>query len=166
MFIFVFSLCSQVLRMKLKFVVLIVLNLSGSFCNPHEKAEVDSIRLPGHTRPINYHVDLTMHVHNGTRVYGGNVKIKIVCDVATDVITLHNKGLNISIFAVKAMNNEELAKSITLDASRDFLFVNLDRQLTVGDEYFLYIFFDGLLSMGKSGFYRMDYKNVESGETK
>ena len=151
--------------MKLKIVVLIVVNLSGIFCNPHVKTEVDSIRLPGHTRPINYNVDLTMHVHNGTRVYSGNVKIKIICDVATDVITLHNKGLGISIFAVKAMNNEELAKSIAFDASRDFLFINLDRQLTVGDEYFLYVFFDGLISMGKTGIYRMDYKNVESGET-
>lgn len=163
-----FSLFSVFDKMKwLKFVILIVLYTKSSHCKPSEKVSTfneNSIRLPGHTRPINYDVDLIVNVFNGTRTYSGKVNIKIAVDVATDVITLHNKGLNISQVTLTAMNNDELLNSIALDASRDFLMVKVDRQLVVGDEYSLEISFDGLLSTGKSGFYRMEYRNVESDE--
>jgi hypothetical protein len=145
-------------------VFLIVLYLSGCSCKPAKQADETSIRLPGHTRPLNYDVNLAVHVFNGTREYSGKVKIQIACVVATDVITLHNKGLQISRVTVTDKNNFELHESIAFDASRDFLFVNLERQLIVGDEYSLEISFDGFISMGQSGFYRMEYKNVESGE--
>lgn len=151
----------------LKFVILIALYSSSNDCKPSEKQSLldeDSIRLPSHTRPINYDVELVVHVHNGTRTYSGKVNIKIAVDVATDVITLHNKGLDVSRVTVTAMNNDELQNSMTLDASRDFLFVNVDRQLIAGAEYSLEIWFDGLISMGKSGFYRMQYNNIENDE--
>lgn len=153
-----------------KFVILIALYIGSSDCKPSEKVKVstfdeNSIRLPGHTRPINYDVELTVNVHNGTRTYSGKVKIKIAVDVATDVITLHNQGLDVSRVTVTAMNNDELPNSIALDAPREFLIVSLiDRQLIVGAEYSLEISFDGLISTGKSGFYRMEYKNIASDE--
>jgi aminopeptidase N len=148
-------------------VILIVLYSSSCDCKPSDKNSAfdeNSIRLPGHTRPINYDVELTVHVHNGTRTYSGKVNIKIAVDVATDVITLHNKGLDVIRVTVTAMNNDELLNTIALDSSREFLFVNVDRQLIVGSEYSLEIWFDGLISMGKSGFYRMEYRNIESNE--
>lgn len=146
----------------LKSLVIFAVFLSGIDCLPTKQDFVeDSIRLPGHTRPLHYDVDLTFHVHNGTRNYSGKVIIKIICDLPTDVITLHNKGLTISKVLV---NGEELTNSITLDKSKDFLFINLERQLTVGNEYSVEIWFEGLISLGQSGLYRTEYTNVESGE--
>jgi aminopeptidase N len=152
----------------LKFVILIALYFSsGSDCKPSEKmstVDENSIRLPSHTRPINYDVELTLHIHNGTKTYSGKVNIKIAVDVATDVITLHNKGLDVSRVALTAMTNDELQNTIALDASKDFLLVNVERQLIVGAEYSLEIWFDGLISTGMSGFYTMQYSDIENGE--
>lgn len=122
------------------------------FPKQHDFEGNSSIRFPGNTQPLNYDVQLTVHVHNGTREYSGKVAIKIVCNEATDVITLHNKDLTISKASVTAMNKDELQNSIAFDTSRDFLLVNLNRQLTVGDEYSLEISFEGLFSMEANGF--------------
>lgn len=150
----------------MKFVILIALFLSSCDCKPSEVVDENSIRLPGQTRPINYDVELNVHVHNGTRTYNGKVNIKIAVDVATDVITLHNKGLDVSQVTVTAMNNDELPNTIALDASRDFLFVNVDRQLVVGEEYSLEILFNGLTSTSMAGFYQMKYVDEKTKEIK
>lgn len=124
----------------------------------------DSIRLPGHTRPINYDIDLTVNIHNGSTPYSAKVLIRIAVDIATDVITLHNKGLSITQLTVTDKNNDEVMSTIELDSARDFLFINLESHLTVGDEYFLDISFVGEVSQGTSGFYRMSYTNVATNE--
>lgn len=123
-----------------------------------------SIRLPNHTRPINYDIELSVNIHNGTRSYSGRANINIAVDIATDVIALHNKGLNIGQVRVIDTNDEELTSTIEHDAARDFLIVKVERLLTVGDEYSVEILFNGMISQSTSGFYRMSYRNIESKE--
>lgn len=168
-FSFRFKLGEGVEIMWFKCVVLLALCLNLD-CKPHSGGEnvveldEDSIRLPGNTRPINYDIELDVNVHDGSTPYEGKVIIKIAVDVATDVITLHNKGLSVTRVKVIDLNSEEIANTHELDQARDFLNINVDGLLTVGSEYFLEISFSGEIAQATSGFYRMSYGNVKSNE--
>lgn len=152
------------------FVILIALYLSLSDCKPHASGllgaafDDESIRLPGETRPISYDVELNVNIHNGSTPYNGRVAIRIAVDIATDVITLHNKGLVVEEVRVVDKDNEVLQNSFGLDAMRDFMTINVERLLIAGDEYIVEIDFHGFISMGTTGFYRMSYTNVETDE--
>lgn len=154
--------------MWLKCVVLIALCLSCSDCKPNiwsesfADADDASIRLPGHTRPISYDVELNVNVHNGSTPYTGKVTIGITVDAATDVITLHNKGLVVTQVKVLSVNKEELQNTVELDTVRAFLKIKVDSTLVVGNEYTLEISFNGELSPGSNGFYGMSYNNLET----
>lgn len=130
----------------------------------NEALDDESIRLPGHTRPVNYDVNLTVNIHNGSTPYSARVLIKIAVDIATDVITLHNKGLSVIQLTVTDKNNDEVRSTIELDSARDFLFIRLESLLTVGDEYSVDISFSGAISQGVSGFYKMSYTSVDTDE--
>lgn len=169
-FSFILKFCVIVEMKWLKLVILIALVLSELDCKPHvgnesfADIEGDSIRLPGHTRPINYDVELNVNVHNGSTPYSGKVTIRITVDTATDVITLHNKGLLLTQVKVLDANNEELQNTVELDTVKDFLKIKVDSALTVGNEYTLEISFNGVISMDSNGFYRMSYRNIETNE--
>jgi aminopeptidase N len=153
----------------LMFVILTALSF-GVDCKPSVDSEnfavleENSIRLPEHTRPTNYDIELRVNIHNGTTPYSGKVIIKIAVDIETDVITLHNKGLSVSRVTVTDKFNDELQNTIAFDATKDFLFINVDRLLTVGDEYSLEILFDGVISQTTNGFYRTSYRNIATDE--
>ena len=61
--------------------------------------------------------------------------IKITVDVATDIITLYNKGLKVLDMKVTDRNNDELEKTVKMNKAKDFLIINVERLLNVGDEY-------------------------------
>ena len=150
-----------------KFVIFIAFNLSGFGCFPPSgvaKFDEDSFRLPGHTRPINYDIELAFNIHNGSLPYVGKVVITIVVDVATDVITLHNKGLTVAEVKVIDKDKELLGNDFVVETARDFLFVNVDKTLNVGDNYTLEISFNGRISTANNGIFRTSYRNVESNE--
>lgn len=155
----------------LKFVIFVSFCLHVN-CKPQveikgsESFDDDSIRLPGHTRPINYSVELNVNIHNGTLLYSGRVGIKIAVDVATDFITLHSKALSVSQVLVTDSNDDVLMSAIQLDTARDFLIINVDEPLIVGDEYYLDIPFEGVVSTGLNGLYRISYKNDITNETR
>lgn len=155
----------------LKFIILIVLCFNCIDCKPHVKSETlddadeDSIRLPGQTRPINYDVELNVNVHNGSTPYSGKVTIGITVDAATDVITLHNKGLLVTEVKVLDVNNEELENTVELDTVKAFLKIKVDSAaLVVGNEYTLEITFTGAIALASNGFYQTSYKSIETSE--
>lgn len=151
--------------------IFMALCLSSYDCKPRGESEAvfdlddeDSIRLPGHTRPLNYDVELVVNVHNGSTEYTGKVSIKIAVDVATDVITLHSKELNVIVAKVFNNANEELQNTVELDTTKDFLKINVESALVVGDEYTLEFSFSGDIALTTVGFYRISYRNVTSNE--
>lgn len=123
-----------------------------------------SIRLPANTRPLNYNIELNVNIHNGTLPYEAKVEIKIAVDIAANAITLHNKGLIVTTARVIDKNGEDSFVSFSLDAERDFIFINVDKALIVGDEYTLEISFKGSIATSSAGFYRMSYTDVASNE--
>lgn len=169
-FIFVLKFDEVYQVMKwLKCLIFLAFCMIGFECKPHGESEAafdledeDSFRLPGHTRPLNYDVELNVNVHNGSTGYTGRVTIKIAVDFETNVITLHNKGLNVIVAKVFNNANEELQNTVELDATKDFLKINLDSGLVVGDEYTLDISFSGNIALSTVGFYRISYTDVTS----
>lgn len=154
-----------------KCLIFMALCLSSFDCKPHGENEAvvdlddeDSIRLPGHTRPLNYDVELVVNVHNGSTEYTGKVTIKIAVVVATDVITLHSKELKDITAKVFDKANEELQNTVALDTTKDFLKINVERALVVGNEYSLEISFSGDIALSTVGFYRISYRDVKSNE--
>lgn len=148
--------------------ILIALCLNGFDCKPYiDGAESDgeSIRLPGNTRPVNYDIELNVGVHDGSTSYTGKVRITIAIDVASDVITLHSKGLTVIEVKVLDKASELVGNTHVLDPALDFLIVTVERLLAVGDEYILEISFTGdITETSTSGFYRMSYRDVETNE--
>jgi aminopeptidase N len=152
----------------LKFVILIVASSAViSECKPRSALDDESsIRLPTNTRPENYDIELNVNIHDGNRAYNGKVKISIVVDAATNVITLHNKGLIITQARITDENDDELQSTLEFDEARDFLHVVVESVLVVGAKYSLEISFNGAISEGTNGFYQMSYRDVESDEIK
>lgn len=171
--------CSLTIDRKLEmkfinFVILIALCLRGGSAKPQTKiaddkiiADVeDSIRLPSHTRPINYDIEVTVNIHNGSSAYSGNVFIAIIVDVATDVITLHNKGLSVESVTVRGSNNVVLPSSFESDAAKDFLIISVETLLTVDDLFSIEIQFNGEISSDANGFYKMSYRDAVTNEVR
>lgn len=154
----------------INFVILIVLFWRCSDCRPHDSGSFStvfdnkSIRLFGQTRPINYDVELSVNFHNESTPYNGKVAIRIVVVEATDVIILHNKGLVVERLRVVDKKGEELLNSFDIDTTRDCMSINVERLLIVDEEYIIEIDFNGFISMNTTGFYKMGYRNVETGK--
>lgn len=144
--------------MWFKFAVLIAVGFSAG------AVAQESIRLPGHTRPLHYDIELNVNIHNGSLPYVAKVVIKIAVDVSTDVITLHNKGLPVTGVKVIDKTGEDSYDRLSRDISRDFLFITVDKALIVGDEYTLEVSFNGNIATSNTGFYRMSYRKTETNE--
>lgn len=142
-------------------VILITLCCNSSNCSRVGHANfsgLSSSKLPHETRPINYIVTLNVNIHNGSLPFDGRVMVRVVADVATDVITLNSRGLSVKEARVFDEDDSEMQRGFELDTERDFIYINVDRPLTVGDEYLVQISYNGFISTSKNGFHRVAYR--------
>lgn len=130
-----------------------------------------SLRLPRHISPIEYHVYL--HPNLTTFKFSGKVQVLLYCNEASNNVTLH-VGKKISYTDVQVAfipdsNNTEIKQALEVKKisrlAGEMIWIELDSELQSGSYYFLVIEFDSELSKGLSGFYVSKYTSP-SGETR
>lgn len=144
----------------LKSGILIVAVLSAVLAAPTTFADEDSSRLPKTSIPIHYDLQLRSNVHLGQRAFEGTVRIEIEIVQDTDVITLHNRRLNVT--EVKLYDSSDVEVDILSydeDLTKEFLHIRLNPGvLNAKDHFTVEISYNGQLSTGTDGFYRSSYK--------
>lgn len=149
--------------MKCLYIVILITLCCNSSSNCSRVGHVNfsglsSSKLPHETRPINYIVTLNVNIHNGSLPFDGRVMVRVVADVATDVITLNSKGISVKEARVFNKDDSEVQRGFELDAETDSIHIYVDRPLTVGDEYLVEISYNGFISTSKNGFHRVAYR--------
>lgn len=145
-----------------------MLTLSTINLAPAPFADEGSLRLPKSSIPTNYDITLWTTVDTGERKFTGIVKIDIEIKENSDIITLHNRRLDIDYASVKLINTfteVEYEISVNEDTAREFVFIDSSiRPLVAGENFRVEISYTGELQLGTSGFYRSSY--IESSTTK
>ena len=154
-------------------VVLLAVFLRSSSEMKEMKPQVEqSLRLPRHLSPIEYHVYL--HPNLTTFTFSGKVEVLLHCNEASNNVTLHvGKKINyadVQVAFIPDSNNTEIkralqVKKISRLADVEMICIELDSELESGNYYFLVIEFDSELSKGLAGFYVSKYISP-SGETR
>lgn len=124
-------------------------------------AQSPNMRLPRAIIPKHYDLHLETAVHDGgIRSYGGEVNIDLEVFEATNYVVLHHRGLNLTnVSLVNIVTSSNLSiQSPIYDNVTEFLTIQSDIQLNVGDALRLKIEFTGKLNTGTSGFYRSQYQ--------
>ncbi|KAL7036928.1 hypothetical protein ACKWTF_009000 [Chironomus riparius] len=136
--------------------------------NYFETYNPTTYRLPENSIPISYDIILNANIKEGDFSLVGIVNIKIKIVEATNKITLHSRGLDITkIDIIDATSMEPLLveASFELVTSHDFLVINLGSSVEIGTELQLDIYYNGELRDDGAGFYWASYNNSQ-GETK
>ena len=155
-------------------VVLLAVFLRSSSVEPKQekKAQVEqSLRLPRHLSPIEYHVYL--HPNLTTFKFSGKVEVLLYCHETSNNVTLH-VGKKISYTDVQVAfipdaTHMEIKRALEVKKisrlAGEMIWIELDGELQNGGHYFLVIEFDSELSKGLAGFYVSKYTS-RSGETR
>lgn len=144
----------------LKSGIFLVVFLSSLWAAPTPFADDDgSLRLPKTSIPLHYDITLTTTVHLGQRAFNGIVKIEIEIVENTNLITLHNRGLEVQSATLKMENDTLVTVTISDDKAKEFLNIrSATRELLAGEKFTLELEYSGLLQLGTSGFYRSSYR--------
>lgn len=131
-----------------------------------ELVEEQSYRLPNHTIPEHYDVDIFTKVHLKEDVFNGTVKINIAVLEDTKKVVLHARQLTID--SAKIIDD-----ATSIDCSADYPTQNPTEFLTItpkngqtltrGKKLVVEIKYNGKLRQDNGGFYRSTYK-TENGE--
>jgi len=165
---------SVVAVLLLVLVVLLVVFLRSSSVEAKQenKAQVEqSLRLPRHLLPIEYHVYL--HPNLTTFKFSGKVEILLYCNETSNNVTLH-VGKDISYTDVQVAfiphsNHMEIKQALEVKKisrlAGEMIWIELGGELQSGRQYVLVIEFDSELSKGLAGLYVSKYTSP-SGETR
>lgn len=122
----------------------------------------DPSRLPENVVPVHYDLALTAmtgSVFSGSRNYTGNVKIQIRIVSNTNLITLHNRNLNVTSVTLTAIGGGSPITTTHSYGSYDFFTVDTGATgLTQGQQYLLELDFFGNMRTDMGGFYRSSYR--------
>jgi aminopeptidase N len=140
--------------------IFLVIFVSSTFAAPTPFADDGSLRLPKTSVPLNYEITLTTNVHNnGQRSFRGVVKIEIEIKENTNVLTLHNRGLEVQSAKLQTEDGSVVIIQIGEDKAKEFLLITSSREeLKAGERYTLEVIYSGFLQTGTSGFYRSSYR--------
>ncbi len=119
-------------------------------------------RLPNDTIPETYDITLTTRVDNGIFSFTGNVRIGILANESTQVITLHHRQLtitNVQLFTTTTPAQAVTIGAFDYDPLTEFLLIPVAVNLTAGTRYTLSIDYAGILREDDAGFYRSSYRN-------
>ncbi|XP_050540509.1 aminopeptidase N-like [Daktulosphaira vitifoliae] len=131
--------------------------------------EADKFRLPNNMKPLSYRLDIITHLNEGNFRFEGAVEIKITCIESTNTIILHSANLTIDNTGVVITNGGDKAyqvNSVTLDPSKEFMYVQSSEKFKAGDDYILTIPFSGNLTDSLVGYYKSSYVDRETNKTK
>jgi Peptidase M1 N-terminal domain len=138
--------------------IFLVIFISSTFAAPTPSAD-DPLRLPKTSVPLNYEITLTTNVHNnGERAFNGVMKIEVEIKENTNVITLHNRGLKVDSLKLLTESGSEISQTQRFETDKDFMHLDVARQLNVGEKYSIEINYNGLLQLDMRGFYRSSYR--------
>lgn len=166
------AIVSVVAVLLLVVVVLLAVFLRSSSEVKEKKPQVEqSLRLPRHLSPIEYHVYL--HPNLTTFTFSGKVEVLLYCNEASNNVTLHvGKKINyaeVQVAFIPDSNHTEIKQTLQVKKiSRlggEMVWIELYRELQSGNYYFLVIEFDSELSKWLAGFYVSKYTSP-SGETR
>lgn len=133
--------------------------LSLALAAPAPAADENSLRLPKSSFPLNYDITLTTKVHTGQRSFNGVVKIEIEISEETNVITLHNRQLQVQSVSFRDERGVEVNVVQSDDKAKEFLVItSTSRTFRPAERYTIEIKYLGQLQSGTSGFYRSSYK--------
>ncbi|XP_046670632.1 aminopeptidase N-like isoform X3 [Homalodisca vitripennis] len=126
-------------------------------------------RLPVNIVPTHYDLDIITFLEPDNFSFQGNVKIKVKCSQATDIIKVHARDLDfdkekISVTADTG-NSLNIADSYS-DVDNEFYVVKTKEPLKGGELYSLNLSFHGLLKENLIGYYRSYYTDPETNTTK
>lgn len=139
--------------------VFLTVILSAVFTAPAPAADDGSLRLPKSSFPLTYDISLTTSVHTGLRAFTGVVRIEIEIKEPTNVITLHNRELQVQSVFMKGEDEVDIATTISEDKPKEFLMISTgSKTLQPTERYTIEIRYLGSLQSGTSGFYRSSYR--------
>jgi hypothetical protein len=124
---------------------------------PTSFAVDSSLRLPQTSFPVRYDLSITTAVHNGNRAFSGIAQISIEVKVATNVITLHNRGLVIGTINFQNSADEFLHHTIRIESEKEFMHIESATQLPIG-QYKIEILYSSQLNLDPTGFYISSYR--------
>lgn len=130
----------------------------------YEDEIYETYRLPNHTRPSFYRIDLRTWIHEENFSFDGFVEIVVVVSEATNQIVMHSRQMNITKFELRDLSGVLLTTSMTYDPIREFLVFEVSPGILVpGTRFWLQITYTGILRSDDAGFYRSSYLN-DNGE--
>jgi len=119
--------------------------------------------LPKTVKPLNYNLTIEPDLHALTFI--GRVAIELIVLQATDKITLHSLGLDLSEVSLK-VGDQIPASPINIDQCTETETVTFSfaRTLAAKTGALLHIQFSGVLQDGVAGFYRARYKGRDGAQ--
>ncbi|XP_031153699.1 aminopeptidase N-like isoform X2 [Sander lucioperca] len=129
----------------------------------------DKYRLPKSLVPDHYNLTLWPRLTpdaNGLYIFTGSSNVEFECAEETDLILIHSNKLNYTklenghLAKLTSVNSGVKAPSITtswLQNVTQYLVLELDGKLSMGQRYHLYTDFTGELADDLGGFYRSEY---------
>lgn len=134
-----------------------------------QRADEQTYRLPNNTEPLEYNIDLTTNVHDGTTEFQGTVTITLkVLETSSDIV-VHARQLAIlgaTIRKSDAAESTDVALDIVEDKEREFLHLSaLGLTFEEDSIWLLTIKYTGNLRLDNGGFYLSRYTD-ETGATK
>jgi aminopeptidase N len=133
--------------------------LSATLAAPAPAADEDSLRLPKSSFPLSYDITLTTQVHTGVRAFTGVVIIEIEISETTNVITLHNRLLQVQSVMMKDEEGIEVFVASSNNREKEFfILTSNEKTFQPGERYTIEIKYLGSLQSGTSGFYRSSYR--------
>ncbi|KAK0044048.1 aminopeptidase N [Biomphalaria pfeifferi] len=123
------------------------------------------IRLPISAVPFHYNLEIQTCMNTPKPkdfYFKGNVTIWFNCRSVTKNITLHSVNLQIldaklSAYGQRFKDSDPIVLSYDIDSERQFLILNLDRELKVNKTYLLHIQFKGELNTVMLGYFHGSY---------
>ncbi|XP_070178504.1 uncharacterized protein [Littorina saxatilis] len=138
---------------------------------PSPPTPAGKYRLPKTLTPTHYDLRLKPNIYGNDSTkfdFEGTVKITFICNMSTNVITLHQDRLVINSSQITLMDVDNLATSLTVgdvteEVTYHFYHVHLASNLTEGKTYTIeFPHFTGMIRSSGQGLYLSSYKDGET----
>lgn len=123
----------------------------------------ETFRLPNDTRALTYDVSIRTWIDEGNLTFTGNVRIGIVAEQSTNIITLHHRELTIEDVTLLSETGDPIEIGTpSYDEEFEFYTIPVSTNLTAGNAYTIVINFRGtMVDSIWSGYYAIRYINSE-----
>ena len=135
--------------------------------NPSHRHTLKNLRLPRNVHPVSYDLELFPDIYQASPKefrFFGNVSIIMNCTETSSNITIHVNQLKIEKSTLyvtlynRMLTTNNLFLNTTHDEDRQFLVLNLHTNLQAGEQYLLFMQYQGHLKDDLAGLYYSTYK--------